>query len=89
MLLYASGYRPEHHAAHFRTLASLPLILGIRHSDDEVYLQACRTKRNAVEYDRTGGVTEADVEELAEFAADLRVEVMQWLRENRPELLEP
>lgn len=46
ILLYASGYRPEKNLAHYRTLQSLPLILGSSRTNDADYLDACRAKRN-------------------------------------------
>src|SRR5580693_8305394 len=57
ILLHSSGYRPEKNLAHYRTLAALPLILGSTRKADADYLEACRTKRNIVEYDRAGAAT--------------------------------
>jgi uncharacterized protein (UPF0332 family) len=87
ILLYAEGYRPEKTLQHFRTLQALSLILGIHHETDAKYLDTCRNKRNVVEYDYVGGVTEEDVDELIAFVKELREEVIQWLRENHPKFL--
>lgn len=87
ILLYASGYRPEKNLAHYRTLQALPLILGSEMKEDASYLDACRTKRNTVEYDYVGGTTNEDVEELTEFVTDLRKKVMTWLRQHHPALI--
>lgn len=87
ILLYAEGYRPEQGASHHRTIACLPVILGEARQDDAGYLDACRRKRNAVEYDRAGGVTVADAEELTRFTDQLKDDVSHWLRNRRPELL--
>ncbi len=35
ILLYTSGYKPEKNLAHYRTLQSLPLILGSKKAGDE------------------------------------------------------
>jgi hypothetical protein len=86
-LLYAEGYRPAHVQAHFRALQSLPLILGPERAADAAYLEACRTKRNTVEYDYVGGATGADADELIEFTESLERVVVQWLRERHPELV--
>jgi hypothetical protein len=51
------------------------------------YLDACRSKRNIVEYDYVGAVTEDDVRELIEFVKELKTSVLNWLRENHPELI--
>ena len=87
VLLYASGYRPEKAMAHYRTLQALPVILGEERKEDAAYLDACRAKRNAVEYDYVGGATAADADELIEFVRQLRPDVQRWLRTHRPELL--
>ena len=87
ILLYASGYRPERNAAHQRTLSVLPLILSNSRKADADYLEACRVKRNTVEYDMAGAATDRDAAELQEFAKQLRAEVITWLRENQPKLL--
>jgi len=86
ILLYAEGYRPPQNLAHFQTLQALPLILGADRQADADYLEACRKKRNSVEYDCVGGATRADGDELIEFAHSLEKEVLKWLRANHPNL---
>lgn len=88
VLLYAEGYRPEKNLAHYRTLQALPLILGDQRKGDADYLDACRSKRNVVEYDYVGGATEANAEELVEFSRELEQDVLAWLKKHHPELLE-
>ena len=87
ILLHASGYRPEKTLQHYRTIQSLPLILGASRKDDADYLDACRARRNTVEYDTAGAATEADATELREFARAFRSDVVAWLERNHPELL--
>lgn len=87
ILLYAEGYRPEKNLAHYRTLQALPLILGPHRTADADYLDGCRKKRNAVEYDYAGGATAADAQELIRFANELRAEVMTWLQARHPKFL--
>jgi len=89
ILLHASGYRPEKTLQHYRTITALPLILGDQHKPDIDYLDACRMKRNSVDYDRVGGATGDDVRELVEFTNDLRESVLAWLRQNHSQLLPP
>jgi hypothetical protein len=86
ILLHASGYRPEQKLGHYRTLTALPLILGEARKEDADYLDACRAKRNTVEYDTAGGATENDANELIDFIRELRQDVIGWLRKNHPEL---
>ncbi|MFH1573150.1 MAG: hypothetical protein ABIG68_04160 [Acidobacteriota bacterium] len=73
--------------AHYRTLQSLPLILGKDRTEEANYLETCRTKRNTVEYDYAGGATDADADELIEFAEQLQKDVIEWLRSNNPNYL--
>ena len=85
ILLYASGYRPEKNLAHYRTIQSLPLILGMGRSDDADYLDACRAKRNTAEYDAAGVVSRSEAAELCGFATTFRKEVHVWLKKFHPE----
>ena len=87
ILLHASGYRPEKNLQHFRTLAALPLILGDKRNEDAAYLDACRIKRNSVEYDMAGIATEQDARELLAFAKQLRLDVLEWLKQQHPDLI--
>jgi len=89
ILLYASGYRPEKTLQHYRTLQALPLILGSDRKADAEYLDACRIKRNTVEYDYAGGATTKDAQELTEFTRELRDAVMRWLAQYHPDFLPP
>lgn len=82
ILLYASGYKPEKTLQHYRTIQSLPLILGNTYKEDAKYLDTCRNKRNIAEYDYVGVVTVDDVEELIGFVKELRNKIIQWLKEN-------
>lgn len=72
VLLYNSGFRPEKNLAHFRTLQSLPLILGNKHRENADYLDTCRKKRNETEYDFAANVSED--EELLNFCLELKAE---------------
>jgi len=89
ILLHASGYRPEKTLQHYRTLQALPLILGDNRKADAQYLDTCRIKRNTVEYDRAGGATKQDAEELIEFTRELQKTVRDWLQTNHTEFLLP
>jgi hypothetical protein len=62
------------------------LILGEARANDARYLDHCRAKRHIVEYETAGGASDADADELIDFTASLRSDVLSWLRTNRPEL---
>ena len=52
ILLYASGYAPaKGQSHHYRVILTIPEILGKEAKDDSNYLNNCRAKRNAAEYD--------------------------------------
>ena len=87
ILLYAKGFRAEKSLQHYRTIQALPLIMGEGKKDDARYLDACRKKRNVVEYDQIGSVTDHDAEELIEFVKEFKGEVKNWLKENYPEFI--
>jgi hypothetical protein len=88
IVLYASGYRPARGGLeHYRPIQALPLILGESYRPDTVFLDACRKKRHMLEYDLTGIATRDDVRELVAFAQDLRAKVLEWLKQNHPQLL--
>jgi hypothetical protein len=63
------------------------LVLGPDHQDDARYLDACRKKRNIVEYDYVGGATESEASELAAYVLELRQKVLDWLTQYHPQLL--
>jgi hypothetical protein len=85
ILIYTEGYKPENTYAHYRTIQSLPLILGNERSDDAAYLEACRVKRNIVEYDYAGSTSATEAEELIEFVKELQIEVLNWVKNHYPE----
>lgn len=84
ILLYSSGYRPEKNLAHYRTLQSLPLILGDSHKHNADYLDVCRKKRNETEYDLAGNISVEEAQELLDFANQLKKEVETWLKKHSP-----
>jgi hypothetical protein len=87
ILLHASGWRPEKNLQHYRTIQALPFVLGPVRKPDADYLEACRKKRNMVEYDVAGAATAADAEELLDFARTLRADVLAWLASGHPHLV--
>ena len=60
MMLYDAGFMPEKNLAHYRTLLSLQYTLGAHRKADAEYLDACRIKRNHVEYDYVNGASETE-----------------------------
>lgn len=88
MMLFDAGYMPEKNLAHYRTLLSIEYTLGEHRKDDAVYLDACRAKRNHVEYDYVDGASLAEAAELVEFTKQLREEVVGRLAAKYPGLVD-
>ena len=86
MMMYDAGFMPEKNLAHFRTLLSLQYTLGEHRKADAEYLDACRIKRNHVEYDYVNGASETEAQELVDFVKELRKEVVKKLRARWPNL---
>ena len=86
MMLYDAGFMPEKNLAHYRTLLSLQFTLGSHRKADAEYLDACRIKRNHVEYDYVNGASETEAQELVDFARELRKEVVDKLKARYPNL---
>jgi uncharacterized protein (UPF0332 family) len=87
VLLYAEGYRAAREAHHYRVIQSLRLTLRSEHRTDIEYLEACRRKRNVIEYEVPGAATEENARELIDFVVHFKTIVMEWLNKKHPELL--
>ena len=72
-----------------------PIIYKVNNSGDTIGVDttiikrfdAFRKKRNISGYERTGMISDHEVEEMIELAAQLRDDVVRWLRKNHPQLL--
>ena len=87
IMLYVAGFKPEKNLAHYRTLLAIEFTIGVHRKDDAAYLDACRVKRNIVEYDNIGGASHAEAIELLDFVKGLKEEVLEILAEKYPVLL--
>ena len=85
--LAAHGYRPGKGGSHhYYAIESLRFTLEL---DDATIrtLDAFRKKRNISDYERAGLVSDTEVAELIEFAAELRQQLNDWLETNAAHLL--
>ena len=87
IVLCASGYRASGQGHHWITISALPDILGPDAQELTDYLDHCRKKRHGVDYDRAYSLSTEDVEELLQETTSFRDEVLEWLKENHPDLL--
>ncbi len=86
--LRACGYRTRGAGHHWITFQMLPLVMGDDQQDRADYFNACRTKRNDADYDASGEISDAEVEELIAEAKQFRTVVLGWLESNHGELAE-
>ena len=82
IIVRGSSLRVKSGSHHMNTIALPPVILGEEYIDDKNYLDSCRRKRNAVDDDYTGGVTEIEVAELQDFVVELKTKVVEWCVKN-------
>ena len=84
--LRACGYRPSGPGHHMRVIGSLEHTIGA--SKGAVHhLLALSKKRNISNYDVAGAVSDQDLEQTIKLATELRAQVIEWLKNNHPELL--
>lgn len=87
--LWASGFRPATSVAGHHALMIQTLTKSIGLPPEKVNaLDAFRTKRNALDY-QGKDVDEASVDACIEAASSLFRVLLDWLNENRPELVSP
>ena len=88
ILLRSQGYRARSLGHHKITIECLPFVLDKNKAKYVKYLDTCRVKRNKVEYDKAGIITDEEVEELLEFTQSFLKEVEQWMYANHRELMD-
>ncbi len=90
IVLHAAGYRVKSNAGghHWITILSFPEVMNISQRKRANYFDACRAKRNVTDYDRVGEISESDLKELLHEVADFRKDVISWLLEYHPILIE-
>ena len=85
MAIACAGYRiagrPGHHETTFR---AAELALGHAVSSLVAYFDTCRIKRNQVDYDLAGTVSQTEADELLQKAQQFRDLVEKWISSNHP-----
>lgn len=87
IVLRAEGYRTSGSSHHHTTLIAVRELMGPAVEEVTDYFDACRARRNTVDYDGVGIATESDVEELIDEVLAFRGTVITWMRANHPDLL--
>ena len=85
--LAASGYRAAGEGHHYWVIQSLAFTLKLDAETIEEF-NRFRRKRNTIDYERIGTVSERELLETLELARSIRGKLEIWLRENHPQLLE-
>lgn len=87
VVLRAHGVRVKRERHHERTFAALRQLAIPALSDRAHYYDDCRRKRNKLEYDSAGDVSNAEAQDLVNEAIRFAGAVREWLRTTHPELL--
>lgn len=78
-----SGYRVTARAGHHAvTFEGAHLAMGAKISSLTDYFDACRRKRNLIDYDNSSVATETEAEELLKKAYEFSVLVEKWVAVN-------
>lgn len=80
------GYRVSGTGHHATTLEALELALGPSIEELVIYLDACRRKRNQIDYDMADVISETEAREVTERAEELFAIAEEWIRLNHPGL---
>lgn len=85
--LSAASFRASREQRHYRTIVSLPVVIGGELSEMTEFLDHCRVKRNDVTYESVGAISTAEADELVSSVLELKRVVLQWLAKEHRELL--
>lgn len=85
-VLAAAGYRAGRDAHHYTVIQSLEHTVGLG-ADAIDSLNKLHKKRNFASYTSAGAVSNDEADEMYKLAAEIRRRVGEWLRANRPDLL--
>jgi len=85
--LAAAGFRTAAESHHYRTIQSLAHTIEADASFVSE-LDHFRVKRNTVKYELAGTASEADARRIVSLAERLSEDVLGWLREKHPRLLQ-
>lgn len=87
MAVACSGYRVSARAGHHAvTFEAAQLAIGSEAASLADYFDACRRKRNVIDYDNSSVSTETEASELLGKAAVFRGLVETWIRSTHPDL---
>ncbi len=88
IVIRAHGARVRRERHHERTFAALRQLAISGGSDRAPYYDDCRRKPNGAEYDVAGGVSDTEAAALLREAERLVGGVRDWVRRERPDLMQ-
>jgi len=86
MTIACAGYRVVGAGHHQTTFEALEIALGASIAPTVNYFDACRRKRNLVDYDLANVATDTEAEELLRTAEQFRQTVEAWIAQHHPHL---
>jgi uncharacterized protein (UPF0332 family) len=89
MAIAAAGYRVVGQAHHQTTFQAVELAVGSAAAPYATYFDACRRKRNQLDYDVAQVASHTEAQELLRQAHEFRQLVESWLTANHPTLVHP
>ena len=84
MAVACAGYRTSGLGHHQTTFEAAEIALGSGSAALIAYFDACRRKRNTVDYDRAHVATDTEAEEIVARAEDFRRLTEHWIGQNYP-----
>ena len=85
--IYCKGYKTKGEGHHFFTFQTLKFILDKKYFKLVDYFDDCRTKRNMLDYDHTGRISDKEAKELIIEAESFKKIILQWTKKHYPEYL--
>ena len=87
IILYCKGYQSYGRAHHFTTFQTMKIILGKDYEELADYFDACRVKRNTLDYDLVGIISEKGFNELMGEVKRFYNFVNSWVKKNYPKYI--
>jgi len=85
--LYCKGFRPTGLAHHYTVFQAMKETMGNDYLDSVNYFDACRAKRNVIDYDQSGGISEGEADRLLKETRQFREIIRNWLQTYYPQFL--
>ena len=82
--LYCKGYRPFGLGHHYTVFQAMKESMGDYYVDLADYFNACRVKRNVIDYDRAGGISELEADKILKEVRQFREIILNWLQSYYP-----